>query len=131
MTRPGRPNPVRDKIEDIRATRGTSAPGMIRRERAQAVADAFSNRPDLNSPLPVRSRSGDIQFSRIDFKEINSDTVCVEVWVGTSTDGPPHYRFFNPPTLARDSEGDIEIDGRRYREDPMAAIAEVILGSKK
>lgn len=37
------------------------------------------------------------------------------------------YRIFNPPTLVRDGSGLIVVDGRRYREDPLGAVAEVIL----
>jgi hypothetical protein len=38
-----------------------------------------------------------------------------------------NYRIVNPPTLVEDPAGDvIGGDGRRYRHDPLAAVAEVI-----
>lgn len=45
---------------------------------------------------------------------------------GETVGGDPHFRIFNPPTLVPDPEGPVEVRGRRYREDPMAALACVI-----
>lgn len=49
----------------------------------------------------------------------------VEIW--TSPDGAqPDYRIFNPPTLVRDAQGTVDVGGTLHREDPLAAISEVI-----
>jgi hypothetical protein len=50
---------------------------------------------------------------------------------GVSVSTGPHdvetdYRIFNPPTLVKDGSGSVEIGGKRYREDPLGALADVI-----
>lgn len=128
MTRPGpsRRNPIREQIEELRASRGDNAFALARELRAQAAADQFANRDDPGVPMVIKNRLGQVQIHKAELKEVQGST-CIDIWTGSRTEAPPDYRIFNPPTLAQDPEGDIEVGGKMYREDPMAAIAEVIL----
>ncbi len=46
--------------------------------------------------------------------------------LGGSDDGSADIVVINPPILVADPQGDVEIDGRRYREDPLAALGQVL-----
>jgi hypothetical protein len=46
--------------------------------------------------------------------------------MGAPPSGDSDIVVVNPPTLVRDPSGDIEVAGRMYREDPLAALAEVL-----
>jgi hypothetical protein len=41
-----------------------------------------------------------------------------------------HYRIVNPPTLVKDDAGAVDVGRRRYREDPLGAIAQAIGGAR-
>lgn len=91
--------------------------------RAGAAAAAYKARKDadpLTKPA-VRTRFG----TEVHFGHVEEIEGGVEVWLGPKQ-GPPAYRIFNPPTLARDPLGDIEVRGQKYREDPLGALAEAI-----
>jgi hypothetical protein len=48
---------------------------------------------------------------------------------GETVSGETHYRIFNPPTLASDPAGDVQVNGRRFRYDPLAAVLEAVGGN--
>lgn len=41
-----------------------------------------------------------------------------------------HYRIFNPPTLVQRGTGDITIRGKGYVEEPLEAVARLILSER-
>lgn len=52
-------------------------------------------------------------------------------WLDARTRGEtetqdPHFRIVNPPLLVEDPTGPIVINGRTFREDPLAALAQAI-----
>lgn len=94
--------------------------------RANAGAQAFADRKAKDPEIPVAV--GLPNGQAVYLGHVQEIEGGVEVWLGNNpnTDLPPAYRIFNPPTLVRDPLGSVEVRGQRYREDPLAAIAEVI-----
>lgn len=104
-----RPTPAERAIARVRA---------VRQARGRPLADG--------EKLAVRTGRGEVHFAQIDAHEDGGRS-----WVDVRLDGPtaggdPHFKIVNPPTLVRDPLGDIEVNGERYRDDPIAALAEVI-----
>lgn len=132
MTEPSIREQILEIVRSNREGGNREAPGQIlqvHRIKAQAVVKQFEDRVDKNNPLNVEVRGGSITIYKVQFGQFETSSF-VDVWTSPDVDEEPHYRFFNPPTLAQDSQGTIEIEGRKYREDPLAAVAEVILGAK-
>lgn len=51
----------------------------------------------------------------------------LEVWAPSQNPGDdPHLRIFNPPRYVPDPAGPLEMNGRRFREDPLTAVAELV-----
>lgn len=100
---------------------------MRPQERAQAVFEAGVRRLSGQDarPYPVPTRSGQAQhIERMEYGQREGVTY-VNVWLaGDSTE--PSYRLINPPLLVRDPAGPVTHGGHRYREDPMAAVAQVV-----
>jgi hypothetical protein len=108
----------------------------VRRAKAQAAAEAFADHParGMSGGVSVRTRGVDVKIRTVEYHQTD-DGGYVDVWVA-DTAGDPHYRIYNPPVLVEDPQGEIELrdpgEGRgagrvrRYREDPVAAIAEAI-----
>lgn len=115
MTSPTR---LRDRIAAARDAREVAV------LRAGAVRDAYAARRAADPQVTPAAGTGadTVRFSHVGLIEGG-----VEVWLGEHT-GPPDYRIFNPPTLVRDPLGDVAIGRVRFREDPLAALAEVIAG---
>jgi hypothetical protein len=126
------PPPARKKIRErvreiLEANPGASRTvverrtRLIRALRARAVREAFEEEA-LNGPV----RRGPLTFHRIEVVAEGE----IAVWLGPH-DGPPEYRLVNPPMNARDLvAGDIQLGDepdRRFREDPLTAIAQGIL----
>ena len=79
--------------------------------------------------LPEGGRSFATRYGPVHISGIEEGTDENGVsWVEVFTPGPgeTHYRIFNPPTLAEDPNGPIAIGTKRFREDPLAAVAEAI-----
>lgn len=116
-----RQNKVRDNLRDIvndeTATRPERARRVARR-RARAVAEAWTE---------TRDTAGRVFVGGVPMGHVEEIDGGVEIWTGAKA-GAPDYRIFNPPTLVSDPAGDIlsETHGKRYREDPLAAVAELI-----
>lgn len=112
----------REEIRD--AMRNTPAAGRARvvgKLRARAVADAFRSHhgrmPDGSVTVSVGTAV--VRLASIVVGEVGGHPV-VDVYVtGATAGGDPHYRIFNPPTLAATPGGGL-ID------DPVLAIACVI-----
>jgi hypothetical protein len=103
------------------------------RERALAVTRALGT-SSWSGQLSTRTIGGQVRIRTIRFVEADGTTPAhVEV---TSTGGRfTRFRIFNPPTLVPDPAGPITKENRdllgrtsvrRYRYDPVAAIAAVI-----
>lgn len=99
-------------------------------ERARRTGTAWGQRPHRRGlppePYVRRTRHGEVRLDALQVLEVDGHTV-VEVWVGGDTEnGDPHFRVVNPPQLVEDPQGPVEVRGRRYREDPVAALAEAV-----
>jgi hypothetical protein len=74
-----------------------------------------------------RTRHGEVHLAAVQEVTTDSGVPAVEVWVAGETEGgDPHFIIVNPPGLAEDPLGPVEVGGRRFREDPLAALAEVV-----
>jgi hypothetical protein len=94
--------------------------------RADDALAAWSARPEGAGPYVLQTGNGEVAIERIEGRE-DGTLSYLEVWVrGGEADGWPHFRVVNPPTLAEDPEGDVVIQGRRFRLDPLAALAQAI-----
>lgn len=99
--------------------------------RIDKVRDAIRDRRGASKDaLVLRTRGGEVVVSAIKVGELNGVPV-VEVWLNGATEsGETHFRIINPPTLVRDPSGPIKReDGRTFREDPLAALAEIVAGN--
>lgn len=99
-------------------------------ERATRTAEAWTSRAQKRGRTPEpyarRTRHGEVILERLTFHEEDGQA-WVEVWAGGDIQGDdPHFRVFNPPSLVEDPYGPVEIHGRRFREDPVAALAEAV-----
>lgn len=94
--------------------------------RAEEVIGAWEARGEDPGPYALRTRHGDVILERVTRHEEDGQAY-VEVYAGGETaGGDPHFRVFAPPTLVEDPNGEIESGGRRFRKDPLAALAEVV-----
>lgn len=50
----------------------------------------------------------------------------VEIRLSGAAGGDPHFVIVNPPTLIPDPLGDVIVNGMRFREDPLRALAQAI-----
>jgi hypothetical protein len=116
---PPRKERLRDRLKAEMADESSPRPVRARkvaRLRAKAVKDAFAERKKKN---PIR-------IGHIDIGHIEDTDGAVEIWFGKH-EGPPDWRINNPPTLVKDPTGEVDLGERgRYREDPLAAVAEAI-----
>lgn len=96
------------------------------KDRCRAARQAIADRMPAGVPLRVQTRHGDVEFA--DVAEADVDGIIhLEVRLaGPVVGDDPHFRIFNPPTLVEDPNGDVQERGRRYRVDPVAAVAELI-----
>ncbi|WP_149264299.1 hypothetical protein [Actinomadura sp. K4S16] len=116
--------------EDLRQT--------LAAEKARIAADAWSTHPGRNEygHLSITLPGGrDITIGHVEAVQPSDGIAYIDVWTGPPA-GPPQYRIVNPPLLVPDPHGDITITEargrtRRYRSDPMAAIADAITGGAR
>lgn len=130
---------ITDKIRDIREGSPTPAEALqaIARAKAKEVGsrwDSFLGK-NMDGVASFQTRSGAAQIGGIRHVENVDNLDSVEVWIGPQV-GPPAYRLINPPMMVPDATGSeiiTEYDPvrqknilRRFRVDPLQAIAEVI-----
>jgi hypothetical protein len=100
------------------------------RTRQKAVINAFTNAQKnlaKDEILNVSTRSGSVQIFNIVTGEDAEGVTWVDIYLaGEVEGGDSHFRIFNPPTLVADNNGDVLVGKRRFRVDPVVAIAEVI-----
>lgn len=132
---------LRARFQELLPERATPAETL--RAMAQAKAEVLSVEweefpgKNIEGTASFATRQGSVVIGDIRHlpgegeKELDS----VEVWVGGPAAGPPAWRIINPPTLLPDPTGEVVITDedpsgrttvRRYREDPLGAIAEFI-----
>ena len=93
-------------------------------DRAKKVRDAAQAE---SFPLARMTRHGQVELANVAHKVGDDGLEYVEVYTaGATVSGDPHFKIWNPPVLVEDPVGEIELSGRRYREDPLGAIAEVV-----
>lgn len=98
--------------------------------RALAVRNAWKAQVEPGGKLVLRTARG----QEVHIGRLGRSGNAVEVWLAGDAEGsyqetyerPPDYRIENPPTLVEHGAGDLEIRGRRFRADPLQALAEVI-----
>lgn len=117
---------VRDKLRDIAGDETLTRPERARRvarQRARAVSQDWTER---------HADAGNVAVAGVRFGHVEEIEGGVEIWHGAKV-GAPDYRIFNPPTLVTDPTGDVwsETHEKRYREDPLAAVAELIVSVRR
>ena len=75
---------------------------------------------------PIRTRRGTVHIERVTEKKKNGVTWVEVRLAGETEGGDPNFRIVNPPALVSDPRGHVEINGKTFRHDPEAALAEVI-----
>lgn len=73
-----------------------------------------------------QTRGGEVVIDRLVQRTDAAGVPFIEVFLKGETVSESHFRMYNPPSLVPDPNGDIESGGMRFRDDPLAAIAEVI-----
>lgn len=130
---------ITDKIRDIREGSPTPAEALqaISRAKAEEVGLQWDNFQGKNMEglATFQTRSGQAQIGHVRHVSNPGNLDSVEVWVGPHQ-GPPAFRLINPPMLVPDPQGtEVLIERnpvtgrdtvRRFRVDPLQAIAEVI-----
>lgn len=104
------------------------------RERAEKVRDAFKERrkkkprDEADVAITVATPDGDVDLVSVEYKtDPETGIGYVEVMVDSPTSQDPSYRIVNPPTYVEDPMGEVVLgDGKRYRDDPVAALAHTI-----
>lgn len=89
--------------------------------RVRAVEEAHDG-----SPVTVATPAGDVHIDSLTVHEDGPRSYVEVTLAGATEGGDPSFRIVNPPTLVPDPLGDREVNGVRFREDPIAAIAFVI-----
>lgn len=89
------------------------------RSRMRAVRRAYEG------PVTVSTPAGDVAIESLTAIEDGARS-RVEVTVSSPEGGDPNFVIVNPPTLVPDRNGAHVIHGKRYRDDPVAAVAHAI-----
>lgn len=130
---------VTDHIRDVREGSPTPAEALqaISRAKAKEVAQRWTEFPgkNMSGVAHFQTRNGSAQIGAIVHRQDENGLDSVDVWLGPQQ-GPPAFRLINPPTLVPDPAGSEIITEhdplrkrdivRRFRVDPLQAIAEVI-----
>lgn len=115
---------------------------VVRQIKARIVAQRFADHPGKNTDgvLSIQPSGSDqtVAIGQVTYSQQDDTVPYVDVYTaGPTVGGDPHFRIINPPTLVEDPNGDIVVTSkapngktvtRKYREDPVAAIAEAIAG---
>lgn len=114
---------VPQKPRDEEATR---TPAYLARARVERVRQAGAPLLRTAGVAAVSTLAGDVVISDIQTGQ-DQNTAWVDITVIGDIEGAdPHFRIVNPPTLVRDPHGTVVLQTGTYREDPLAAVAEVI-----
>jgi hypothetical protein len=93
---------------------------------ARDTADAFLAHPgrNIDGALTVATRHGDVRLAAVVYRE-SDGRGWVDVYVG-DTRGSPYCRVVNPPTLVEHPQGEVVRGSRRFKEDPVGALAGLV-----
>lgn len=136
---------VRSRFQEILPDSATPAQKL--RSLAQAKAEVLTTEWDnfagknMEGSASFSTRQGVVTIGAMRHRPAEKATELdsVEVWLGSGSAGPPAWRLINPPTLVPDPAGNIIIAERttpshtihrRYREDPLAAVAEFLASNQ-
>lgn len=110
--------------KDDRGDENERARREARTRRAEKVRDAIAGR---EGQTRHRTSKGDINLGEIRFVPASdAEAALIEVTVGRRQGGEPDYRIVNPPLYVADPDGTVDLDGVPHREDPVAALAELV-----
>lgn len=125
MTKPVRGRALRDAIEAELAAGRPDRKRRIARLKAEAVEAAWADHPGrgLDGTLDVRG----VLVRAMRSVTAEDGTPVLEVYVDDPANGEPHYRIINPPSLVHDASGDIQVGDLLYREDPVGAVAQLLV----
>lgn len=93
-------------------------------DRAQATLAAY----EAAGPGPYRidTPDGTVVIDHVTVSHDNdADVDVVEVHASEFED--PHFRVVNPPRFVPDPNGDVLINGQPFSEDPLVALAHLIV----
>lgn len=97
--------------------------------RAKGVGDAMAAwvAKQGTAKLNVMTRAGEVRIRSLDVKTSPDGVAYVDVVLdGPTSAGDPHFRIVNPPLLVEDQAGAVRRGARRFRLDPLAALAEIV-----
>lgn len=106
--------------------------------RNQAVLDRLAAWRAIygSGTVTMSTRVGEVVIQDVVGETLPDGTPCIRVLIqGHTESGETDFRIINPPSLVADPNGDVIITDsrpgstmqpRKYREDSMAAIAEVV-----
>jgi len=132
---------IRERFKHLLPESATPAETLkaMAQAKAEVVSSEWEDFPgkNLEGTASFSTRQGEVAIGEIRHRPAEGDKELdsVEVWVGGPAAGPPAWRLINPPTLVPDPTGEVVLadegpDGRttirRYREDPLGAVAEFI-----
>lgn len=104
-------------------------PETVSRKRARLAGEAFTKKRGKKKrgeePEVVSTPSGEVELLDVAYDE-DEKVGWVDVLVGQPGNDDPHFRVVNPPIYVEDPNGDIYLSGMRFREDPLAALAQTI-----
>jgi hypothetical protein len=104
----------------------TKTPPKQATDRVEVTMRGFAERATPGQPTIVDTSHGQVRIGAA-VSRVVGGTGCVEIWMeGQPPTDAPAFRIFNPPLLVADPKGDILCGGRTYRQDPVAAVAELI-----
>lgn len=120
---------MKGSVVDAEAPEGappSGTPGEVASARVEAVQEAADAVLSDGQVYAVSTPDGEVRICQVTSHQ-DGEAHWVEVFLhGATEGGDPHFRIFNPPTLAADPLGPVEINGERFREDPMGAVAQVV-----
>jgi hypothetical protein len=101
------------------------------KEKVKEIVEKFQKDKGEAQTLVVPTKEGPLEIARMQVKEVSGFSF-LEIYLADTT-SDPHYRIMNPPLYYEDPTGDVEIPGssKKYRRDPLRAVAEVIAGHKR
>ncbi len=130
---------IKDKLQGIKE--GSTTPAEALQALAAAKAGEVETRwndfpgKNMDGVASFQTRTGSAQIGSVRHVSNPEGLDSVEVWTGPQV-GPPAFRLINPPMLVPDPQGsEVLIERnpstgrdtvRRFRIDPLQAIAEVI-----
>ncbi len=135
-------NEILDRVKKAQA--GSTTPAEALRALAKAKALEVERvwqghlGKNMNGVASFQTSGGETHIGHIEVRQDEGGPLGVEVWLGPK-EGPPSFFVVNPPMLVPDSAGSEVLEEfdpktnttrtRRFRVDPLQAIAEAI-GSK-